>query len=138
MSTKDVEQELGDTVPSMHAPETTRTAKPRAKAFSDISAMVAGTGGIDVPYNSRMLPYDAAGLDALPQKDQEVLRDAIMNATGRSGRMKTKSEIAAMMAQGLMDQGGTGTRTQRKRQGSNADIITKFGYAPQLGYDDLK
>ncbi len=122
----------------MHAPETSRLAKPRAKAFSDISAMVAGTGGIDVPYNSRMLPYDAGGLDALPEKDQEVIRDAIMNATGKSGRKKTKSEIAAMMAQGLMDQGGTGTRTQRKRQGSNADIITKFGYAPQLGYDDLK
>ena len=127
--------EVGDAVPPMNAPHT--EPKRRAKAFSDISAMVAGTGGIDVPYNSRMLPYDAGGLDSLPEKDQEVLRDAIMSATGRSGRKKTRSDVAAMMAQGLMDQEGT-HRTHRKRQGSNADVITKFGYAPQLGYDDLR
>ena len=127
--------EVGDAVPPMNAPAT--TTNRRAKAFSDISAMVAGTGGIDVPYNSRMLPYDAGGLDSLPEKDQEVLRDAIMSATGRSGRKKTRSDVAAMMAQGLMDQEGT-HRTHRKRQGSNADVITKFGYAPQLGYDDLR
>ena len=136
----DTAHESCDAVPFMHAPATsaTRATKPLAKAFSDISAMVAGTGGIDVPYNARMLPYDAGGLDALPERDQPVLRDAIINATVRTGRMNTKSEIATMMAQGQIDQGAGTTRTPRKRQVSNADIITKLRYAPQLGYDDLR
>jgi hypothetical protein len=83
---------------------------------------------------------DLTGMNyaALPERDQEVLRDAIMNATVRTGRMKIKSEIATMMAQGLMDQGAGTTRTPRKRQVSNADIITKFLHSPQLGYEDLR
>jgi hypothetical protein len=128
-----------DVVPPMTAHAVPRD-KPRAKAFSDISAMVSGNApGYDVPYNSRMLPYDASGLDALPAKEQEMIRDAILNATGKSGRTKTKSEIANMMAQSLMDQqGGRREGGTRSRQKSNADVITKFGYAPQLGYDDLR
>jgi hypothetical protein len=125
-----------DVVPPMTA-HTVPRDKPRAKAFSDISAMVSGTApGYDVPYNSRMLPYDASGLDTLPAKEQEMIRDAILNATGKSGRSKTKSEIANMMAQSLMEQGGKGHN--RSRQVSSSQVITKFGYAPQLGYDDLK
>jgi hypothetical protein len=133
------EGEVEDVVPPMMAHAVPRD-RPRAKAFSDISAMVSGNApGYDVPYNSRMLPYDASGLDALPAKEQEMIRDAILNATGKSGRTKTKSEIANMMAQSFMDQQGGNKRAGgRSRQKSNADTIVKFGYAPQLGYDDLK
>ena len=133
------EGEVEDVVPPMMAHAVPRD-RPRAKAFSDISAMVSGNApGYDVPYNSRMLPYDASGLDALPAKEQEMIRDAILNATGKSGRTKTKSEIANMMAQSFMDQqGGNKMAGGRSRQKSNADLIVKFGYAPQLGYDDLK
>ncbi len=51
-----------------------------------------------------------------------------------SGRKKTQSELAAMMAEELVEGGTSG----RKRQTSNSDVVTKFGYAPNLGYDDLK
>ena len=51
-----------------------------------------------------------------------------------SGRKKTQSELAAMMAEELIE----GETSGRKRQASNSDVVTKFGYAPQLGYDDLK
>jgi len=50
-----------------------------------------------------------------------------------SGRKKAQSELAAMMAEELID----GETSGRKRQASNSDVVTKFGYAPQLGYDDL-
>jgi len=51
-----------------------------------------------------------------------------------SGRKKTQSELAAMMAEELVEGGTSG----RKRQTSKSDVVTKFGYAPNLGYDDLK
>lgn len=51
-----------------------------------------------------------------------------------SGRKKTQSELAAMMAEELIE----GEHSGRKRQQSNSDVVTKFGYAPQLAYDDLK
>jgi hypothetical protein len=51
-----------------------------------------------------------------------------------SGRKKTQSELAAMMAAELVE----GESSGRTRQTSNSDVVTKFGYAPQLAYDDLK
>jgi hypothetical protein len=54
--------------------------------------------------------------------------------TEGSGRKKTQSELAAMLAEELIE----GEPSGRKRQQSNSDVVTKFGYAPQLGYDDLK
>jgi len=121
-----IQEEGDDIVASMRAPRTNR--RYRTKAFSDISDMLNGAA----PYNSRMLPHDREKLEQIEEK----IRDEIMNATTKSGRKKTKSDIAAMMAEGLIE--GTPQRSPRKRQASSSDVVTKFGYAPQLGYDDLK
>ncbi len=122
-----ISQEEGDDiVASMRAPRTNR--RYRTKASSDISDMLNGAA----PYNSRMMPHDREKLEQIEEK----IRDEIMNATTKSGRKKTKSDIAAMMAEGLIE--GTPQRLPRKRQASSSDVVTKFGYAPQLGYDDLK
>eukprot|EP00804_Cyclotella_cryptica_P010572 CCRYP_019860-RC/>CCRYP_019860-RC protein AED:0.09 eAED:0.09 QI:721/1/1/1/1/0.77/9/1142/738 len=121
-----------DQVASMRAPPTNHN-RTRSKGFSDISGMILR----DAPYNARMMPFATSGLDRLSEKDQAALQDEILNAANKSGRKKTKSDIAAMMAAGFLGEDakkGSG----RKRQVSNADQITKFGYAPQLGYDDLK
>jgi len=82
------------------------------------------------------MPFHTLGLEKLTQKEQ----DDILNAAAKSGRTKTRSDIAAMMARGFMDNGGDSTqqRVARKRQISSSDMITKFGYAPQLGYEDLR
>jgi hypothetical protein len=123
-----IKQEEGDDiVSSMRAPPTNR--RYRTKAFSDISDMLTGTA----PYNSRMMPHDREKLEQIEEK----IRDEIMNATTRGGRKKTKSDIAAMMAEELIE-GGAQHSPRRKRQTSSSDVVTKFGYAPQLGYDDLK
>lgn len=121
-----IQEEGDDIVASMRAPRTNR--RYRTKAFSDISDMLNGAA----PYNSRMMPHDREKLEQIEEK----IRDEIMNATTKSGRKKTKSDIAAMMAEGLIE--GTPQRSPRKRQASSSDVVTKFGYAPQLGYDDLK
>jgi hypothetical protein len=121
-----IQEEGDDIVASMRAPRTNR--RYRTKAFSDISDMLNGAA----PYNSRMMPHDREKLEQIEEK----IRDEIMNATTKSGRRKTKSDIAAMMAEGLIEDGAQ--RSPRKRQASSSDVVTKFGYAPQLGYDDLK
>lgn len=56
-------------------------------------------------------------------------------APGEHGprRKKTKSDLVLMMALPADHEEKT-----RERQVSNNDLITKFGYAPTLGYDDLK
>mmetsp|Transcript_8467 Transcript_8467/g.18971 ORF Transcript_8467/g.18971 Transcript_8467/m.18971 type:complete len:823 (+) Transcript_8467:274-2742(+) len=119
-----------DVVSSMRAPATNMApSQQRNKGFSDISGMILH----NAPCNSRMMHFDAAGFEQLTPKEQEILQDEILNASTRSGRRKTKSDVAAMMAQGL-----SGGRVARKKQISSADVITKFGYAPQLGYEDLR
>jgi hypothetical protein len=124
--------EEDDIVPSMHAPPTVNRAGGRTKGFSDISGMIMR----DAPYNARMMPFATSGLDKLSEKDQQLLTDEILNAATKSGRKKTKSDIAQMMAVGFLGE-AKAAGSGRKRQISNADQITKFGYAPQLGYDDL-
>ena len=123
-----------DVVSSMRAPGVASVVPKRTKGFSDLSGMILR----DAPYNSRMMPFNTAGLEQLTQKEQEALQDEILNAASKSGRKKTKSDIAAMMAQGFMEGGGEHQRVARKRQISSSDMITKFGYAPQLGYEDLR
>jgi hypothetical protein len=119
-------EEGDDIVSTMRAPQTNR--RYRTKAFSDISDMLTGAA----PYNSRMLPHDREKLEQIEEK----IRDEIMNATTRGGRKKTKSDIAAMMAEELIE--GGARHSPRRRQASSSDVVTKFGYAPQLGYEDLK
>ncbi len=83
------------------------------------------------------MPFQTAGLDKLSEKEQEILQDEILSAAAKSGRKKTKSDVAAMMAMGFLD-GGIEKVGPRKRQVSSSDMVTKFGYAPQLGYEDLR
>jgi magnesium-transporting ATPase (P-type) len=60
-----------------------------------------------------------------------------LSAGGRlkPGRNKTVSDISDMI---LKNRIPDDERVHRKRQKSSSDVITKFGYAPLLGYADLK
>ena len=144
------EEEVNDVVGSLEAATGTSTVthlRRRTKATSDISHMILR----DAPHNSRMIPFNADGFETnLTPKEQEILQDEILYATSSSPsravgtRRKTKSDIAGLMARGLVlgcsGEGGIGRphHTPRMRQGSSADVITKFGYVPQLGYEDLR
>ena len=52
-----------------------------------------------------------------------------------SRRRKIQSDMVVMMA--LPKEHSLAVNTGRRRQVSSSDVITKFGYAPNLGYDDL-
>mmetsp|Transcript_29232 Transcript_29232/g.59858 ORF Transcript_29232/g.59858 Transcript_29232/m.59858 type:complete len:1035 (+) Transcript_29232:497-3601(+) len=125
--------ESDDIATSLRSPTTPRFTPGRTKGYSDISGMILR----EAPYNSRMMPFHTTGLDKLSEKDQEILQEEILNAAAKSGRKKTKSDVAAMMALGFLD-GGIDNVVPRKRQISSSDVVTKFGYAPQLGYEDLR
>lgn len=125
--------ESEDIATSLRAPTTPRFTPGRTKGYSDISGMILR----EAPYNSRMMPFHTTGLDKLSEKEQEILQEEILNAAAKSGRKKTKSDVAAMMALGFLD-GGIDNVVPRKRQISSSDVVTKFGYAPQLGYEDLR
>lgn len=60
-----------------------------------------------------------------------------LTAGGRlkPGRYKTVSDISDMILKNRIPDDES---VHRKRQKSSSDVITKFGYAPLLGYDDLK
>ena len=117
-----------DRVASLHPIPRVTT---RTKGYSDITGMV-----LQAPYNAKMMPYSAR------MEELAALEKAVAGEQGKggSGRRKANSDIAAMMAVTFLpdDVKTASDGHHRIRQVSSSDVIKKFGYAPNLGYEDLK
>jgi H+-transporting ATPase len=93
----------------------TTTGHPRRKkVLSDL-------GGVERIQRHEKMVSDLTGMSV------EKVRTRVAR-----GDRRTVSDLVMMM--NLPEQHAT----RRKKQGSSADVITKFGYAPNLGNDDLK
>ena len=75
-------------------------------------------------------PFNAASDYLYRLREEEERLDGPSTGVRRT---KSKSDVAGMVARASPRPGG-----RRARQLSSADVVVKFGYAPQLAYEDLR